>query len=162
MDIGKAFGYVFEDIQWTNKILLGSVILLIPIFGPIVLTGYIIAIMRNVVAGDPYPLPDWSNIGENFMDGLMVVLANLIYGLPMILLSFFSFLIICVTICTHFSWIRFICKPSSWTKASSICFMAPSIFSLSFLLNNPGRYPYKVEDPKDPINLLGVLLIDFN
>ena len=39
MDIGKAFGFVFEDEQWVSKILLGAAIMLIPIFGLFALIG---------------------------------------------------------------------------------------------------------------------------
>ena len=58
MDIGGAFSYVFEDEDWIVKILLGAAILLIPIFGQLALVGYGIAILRNVKAGKPQPLPD--------------------------------------------------------------------------------------------------------
>ncbi|OQY21197.1 MAG: hypothetical protein B6I35_08935 [Anaerolineaceae bacterium 4572_32.2] len=83
MDIGKAFGFVFEDEDWVSKLLLGSVILLIPIFGMFALIGYTIAIIRNVKAGDPRPLPVWQDMGRYFMDGLMFWVANLLYTLPM-------------------------------------------------------------------------------
>ncbi len=82
MDIGKAFGFVFEDEQWFTKILLGAAIMLIPIFGQLAVVGYVIAVIRNVMAGHPRPLPAWSDLGRNFMDGLMVTLANLVYGIP--------------------------------------------------------------------------------
>ena len=87
MDIGRAFGYVFEDERWVNKLLLGSLITLIPFFGAFALLGYVIAIMRNVLAGVARPLPEWDNLGEYFVDGLMVVIANLVYALPLIILS---------------------------------------------------------------------------
>lgn len=82
MDIGKAFGFVFEDEQWFSKILLGAALMLIPIFGQLAVVGYVIAVIRNVMAGNPRPLPDWSDLGRKFMDGLMVSLANLVYGIP--------------------------------------------------------------------------------
>lgn len=82
MDIGKALGFVFEDEQWFTKILLGAAIMLIPVFGQLAVAGYVIAVIRNVMAGNPRPLPDWSDLGRKFMDGLMVTIANLIYGIP--------------------------------------------------------------------------------
>lgn len=87
MDIGKAFGFVFEDEEWVSKLLLGSVILLIPIFGTFVLIGYTIAIIRNVKAGEPRPLPAWQDLGRYFMDGLMFWIASLLYMLPMWILA---------------------------------------------------------------------------
>jgi hypothetical protein len=89
MDIGKAFGFVFEDEEWIKKLLLGALITLIPIFGQFALMGYIVAIIRNVLAGSYRPLPEWENLGEYFKDGLMVWIAGLVYSLPLILLSCF-------------------------------------------------------------------------
>ena len=86
MDIGQAFSFVFEDEEWIVKILLGAVLMLIPIFGQCALMGYGIAIVRNVKAGEPRPLPDWGNLGEYFMDGLMFWVATLIYALPIFIL----------------------------------------------------------------------------
>lgn len=85
MDIGKAFGFVFEDEEWVSKLLLGTVILLIPIFGTFVLIGYTIALTRNVKAGEPRPLPAWQDLGRYFMDGLMFWVATLLYTLPFLI-----------------------------------------------------------------------------
>ena len=86
MDIGGAFSYVFEDEDWIVKILLGAAIMLIPIFGQLALSGYGIAILRNVKAGKPRPLPAWSNLGDFFMDGLMFWVIRLVYGIPVFIL----------------------------------------------------------------------------
>lgn len=85
MDIGKAVGFVFEDEQWMSKILLGALITLIPIFGGFALLGYAIAVIRNVKAGDPRPLPMWENLGHYFMDGLMFWIATLVYAIPFLI-----------------------------------------------------------------------------
>ncbi len=82
MNIGKALGFVFEDEQWVTKVLLGAAILLIPIFGQLAVAGYVIAVIRNVMAGNPRPLPEWGDLGRNFVDGLMVTIASLVYGIP--------------------------------------------------------------------------------
>lgn len=82
MDISKAFSFVFEDEQWITKILLGAVITLIPVFGGFALMGYAVAVIRNVMAGHPRPLPAWDDLGRYFMDGLMVWVATLVYALP--------------------------------------------------------------------------------
>ncbi len=85
LDIGKAFGFVFEDEEWVSKILLGAVILLIPVFGWLALMGYAITVIRNVMAGEPRPLPAWNDLGRYFMDGLMLWVATLIYALPFLI-----------------------------------------------------------------------------
>ena len=86
MDIGKALNFVFEDEDWVSKLMLGAVITLIPIFGWFALMGYAIAVIRNVMAGNPRPLPAWDDLGRYFMDGLMFWVAALIYALPFLIL----------------------------------------------------------------------------
>jgi len=86
MDFGKAFSFVFEDEGWIVKILLGSLIMLIPILGQLALAGYCITVLRNVQAGDPRPLPDWSNFGDYILDALKLWAVFLVYSLPVIIL----------------------------------------------------------------------------
>jgi len=86
MDVGKAFGYVFEDKNWFIKLLIGGILLFIPIvnFIPI---GYALNALRNVAEGKESPLPEWDDWGGYFKKGLMVFLAALIYALPILILS---------------------------------------------------------------------------
>jgi hypothetical protein len=86
MDAGKAIRFVFEDDQWASKILLGSVISLIPFFGGIALAGYAIAVLQNVRAGSSRPLPTWDRLGEYFVDGLLFFIALLVYSIPLFIL----------------------------------------------------------------------------
>ena len=86
MDIGKSFSYPFEDKQWVSKMGLGAVISLVPILN-FAMTGYMIQIVRNLMDGAPEPLPNWDDLGKKFKDGVMLVLAGLVYALPVILLS---------------------------------------------------------------------------
>jgi hypothetical protein len=50
------------------------------------LLGYTLEIARNVHRGDPYPLPEWSNLGEKFVDGLKLIIVYLVWAIPIILL----------------------------------------------------------------------------
>ena len=86
MEIGKSFSYPFEDKQWVSKLGLGAVISLVPILN-FAMTGYMIGIVRNLMNGVQEPLPNWDDFGKKFMDGLMLVLAGLVYALPVIILS---------------------------------------------------------------------------
>jgi hypothetical protein len=86
MDIGKSFSYPFEDKQWVSKLGLGAVISLVPILN-FAMTGYMIQIVRNMLNDMQEPLPNWDDLGKKFMDGLMLVLAGLVYALPIIVLS---------------------------------------------------------------------------
>jgi MFS family permease len=87
MNISRAIEFVFDDEEWLGKILLAAVISLIPVFGPVAASGYVIALVRNVMAGKENPLPDWEEPGRCFRDGLMFWLATLLYALPLLLLA---------------------------------------------------------------------------
>lgn len=95
MDIGRAFSYVFDDENWITVILIGGLLQLIPIFGQIVLIGYLFETARNVARGNPRPLPTWSNIGDKFMQGLYGFVISLVYALPVLLLVF---VFACITV----------------------------------------------------------------
>ncbi len=86
MDIGKAFTFPFDDEDWVKKLIIGAVLLIIPIVNFITF-GYMIRTMRNVAEGRAKPLPEWDQWGDDFMKGLMVVLAAFIYSLPIILVN---------------------------------------------------------------------------
>lgn len=85
MKVGEAIGFVFEDEEWVSKLLLGAVISIIPFFGGAAVTGYAIAVLRNVQAGSQRPLPRWDRLGEYFVDGLMFWVATLIYSIPLLI-----------------------------------------------------------------------------
>ncbi|MCL6648375.1 MAG: DUF4013 domain-containing protein [Chloroflexi bacterium] len=88
MNVGKAFSYVFEDREWLSKLLFGALfqLLSLVLIGIPFVVGYSLEIVRNVHRGDPNPLPAWTNLGEKFVDGLKLVVAVLIYALPLFLL----------------------------------------------------------------------------
>ncbi|MFN2137986.1 MAG: DUF4013 domain-containing protein [Candidatus Promineifilaceae bacterium] len=88
MDINKAITYVFEDEKWVTKSLIGLVLsvlgfLIIPIF---FVQGYLVGIVRNVMDGVEFPLPEWDDWGKLFKDGLNLFIALFVYALPAILL----------------------------------------------------------------------------
>lgn len=86
MDIGKSIGYVFEDEKWGPKVLLGGAISLIPIVN-LAAAGYAVRTLKNVANGWDRPLPEWENLGDYFLKGLLVAIGTFIYSLPMILLN---------------------------------------------------------------------------
>lgn len=86
MDVGKSVGYVFEDQKWTNKLLIGMLVSIVPIVD-FALLGWVIDIMRNVSQRQPNPLPEWSDFGEKFVKGAILFVVGLIYSLPALLLT---------------------------------------------------------------------------
>jgi len=89
MDIGKSFGYVFEDQEWITKVLIGGAILLIPVIGQIVVIGYMLKVAQNIAQGNPRPLPawDWNEFGDHLMRGLYGFVVELVYFVPYIVVA---------------------------------------------------------------------------
>ncbi len=85
MDIGKSFTFSFEDNDWFTKYLLGALISAIPILN-FAWVGYLIDLIGNVAENEPFPLPDWSDLGDKFIKGLVIWLAGMLYALPAIIL----------------------------------------------------------------------------
>lgn len=81
MDIGKSFTFVTEDEKWLSKMVVGAIIAAVPILN-FAWMGYMIDVMRRVLRNDPMPLPDWGDLGEKFMQGLLISIASFIYSLP--------------------------------------------------------------------------------
>jgi hypothetical protein len=70
-DIGKVFGFVFQDPRWLSKVLMGSgclffSFLIVPMF---LLHGYAIRIARRAKTTPDGPLPEWDNLGSLLWDG---------------------------------------------------------------------------------------------
>jgi len=84
MNIGKSFSFPFEDKQWISKLGLGAVIAMVPILN-FAWSGYMVALMRNVMNNQQEPLPNWDDLGKKFSDGLILVVAGFAYSLPMLL-----------------------------------------------------------------------------
>ncbi len=83
VDFGRSFTFVTEDPDWIKKILIGGVFTLactILVGMPFVL-GYFSRTLRNVVAGEPRPMPEWDDLGGIFNEGLHLTAVCLIYGL---------------------------------------------------------------------------------
>jgi len=86
MDYGKAFTFVFEDKNWITKLLIGGLLSLIPIVN-FVAIGYGLKVLKNVAEGKEQPLPEWSDFGDYFVQGLVSSLGGLVWAIPAILLS---------------------------------------------------------------------------
>ncbi len=86
MDFGLAFSYVFEDEDWLKKIALASLLCLTGI-GIIPVLGWGLEVIRRVIKEEPEPLPDWSEFGQYFVKGILVVLVAFIYSLPIIVIG---------------------------------------------------------------------------
>lgn len=86
MDIGRSFTYITQDQDWVKKVLLGGVITLIPIVGPLFAFGYVLETMKNIIAEQEVPLPEIGDFGAKLVEGLKVWVISFIYALPLIIL----------------------------------------------------------------------------
>lgn len=86
MDIGKSFTFQFKDPKWFSKLLIGALVNLVPILN-FAYTGYLVDLLKNVVADVTEPLPEWTEFGDKFMKGLLLWLAGIVYAIPLIILG---------------------------------------------------------------------------
>jgi hypothetical protein len=96
MDFGKAFTFMFEDPDWLRKLGIGTLVGLLAIFLSfvligipllIILLGYTIDTIRNVMDRRQYPLPEWEDWGGFLARGFKVIVAFFVWALPLILVS---------------------------------------------------------------------------
>src|SRR5690606_22826522 len=78
----------FEDVNWPMNLLLGSVLMLIPIVGPIVFMGWQLRIMQHLVQGKSSPIPrfDFSDFGFYLGKGVIPFVVSLLVMLPFLIL----------------------------------------------------------------------------
>lgn len=96
MDIGRAFTYPFEDENWLKKMLIGAVLNLVPVVNFIGM-GYGLRQMKKVSEGQDLPLPEWDDWGGDFVKGLLMFLASVIYSLPIWLLQLVVVIVMAIT-----------------------------------------------------------------
>ncbi|MGH9319745.1 MAG: DUF4013 domain-containing protein [Vicinamibacteria bacterium] len=89
LDFGRAFGFFFQDPNWVQKLLIGSLFSLLSMFliGAIFVAGYAARLVRRTARGEPYPLPEWEDFGGMFAEGLSVVGAYLLHVAPAVIVT---------------------------------------------------------------------------
>ncbi len=87
-DIGRAFSFPFKDPQWFVKFLIGILMCLLAVIGIgfFILAGYYIQITQRAMRNDEPGLPEWDGIGHKLVLGIKIVIAYLVYLLPVFLL----------------------------------------------------------------------------
>ncbi len=102
MDIARAFTFVFEDKQAAEKLVITAIIgflsliltpLLVGFVGWAAILGYQIELVRNIRRGVKYPLPRWDNFNQYVSDGLIALIAFLIYSIPTVIIGGFTLLL---------------------------------------------------------------------
>ena len=86
VDFGRSFSFVTEDPEWIKKILIDKAFTLacaLLVGVPFVL-GYFSRTLRNVVAGESRPMPEWDDLGAIFSEGLRLTAVYLLYSLGIV------------------------------------------------------------------------------
>lgn len=88
VDFGRAFQFYFEDPEWVKKTVIGGVFYLLAMFlvGIPFVTGYIVQVTRRTARGEALPLPEWTDYGQLFSDGLQIIGLYLLHFLAAFLL----------------------------------------------------------------------------
>jgi hypothetical protein len=95
MEISRSISFITEDPRWQQKVMIGTGVIiastvlsfvLIGIIGFIIFAGYCVRLLQNVRDGHPYPLPEWDQWGEDLARGFKLMVASLIWGLPVLIL----------------------------------------------------------------------------
>lgn len=82
----RAVKAVFEDANWKNNVLIGLLLMIIPIVGPIAFSGWMCEVQQRLVRRHPNPIAklDFADFGELIKRGLPVFLTSLIITLPVL------------------------------------------------------------------------------
>ena len=114
MDFIRAFTYISEDRRRLVK--LGATAIVawlcaVPVIGLIsfcALLGYLAELIHNVGNDYPRPLPEWGRIGEKISKGLPVLLAIIVYHLPLVIAVMFLYVFRHVIAVSLFGGITFL------------------------------------------------------
>ena len=86
MDLKRGLTFPTLDPEWITKILIGTLISLVP-FLNFVAVGYALDVTRNVNNGRETPLPEWNDFGGQFVRGLLAVIIQFLWALPLMVLA---------------------------------------------------------------------------
>jgi len=89
LDFGRAFTYLSDDKEWINKVLIGSAISLVPILN-LAAAGYFLEVIQRVAQQKEIPLPEWNDLGNKWVKGLLFFIILLLYYLPSIVIGLLS------------------------------------------------------------------------
>ncbi len=138
MDIGKAFTFIFDDPDWLKKVAIGTGLTLLGIIFSIVLiglipliivTGYTVVLIKNVMDGVEQPLPEWVDWGDLFMRGLKLFVILLIWAIPLIIVSVGSSVPAVLSENSDIQWL--------WIAISVCCSCLTFILGVAYALIEP-------------------------
>lgn len=93
MQLSFAVKYIFDDKDWLQKLTILAAVgifSLIPLFGLLLAAlglGFLVQLAQNVRQGHPLPLPKWDDWKVKFEIGGQLLMAMLLYHLPLVIMS---------------------------------------------------------------------------
>ena len=86
----RAVSAAWNDQNFKNNVLLGLVFLLIPIVGPIALSGWMCEAHQRLLRRHPNPMPkiDFGDFGDYIKRGLAVFLSSLVIAIPVMIVVY--------------------------------------------------------------------------
>jgi cytochrome b561 len=96
MDIGKALTFFTEDERWVEKMAIGTGVavvslvlspVLIGIVGFLIIAGYSVRLLQRVRDGNPTPLPEWDQWGDDLIRGFKLAVVAVVWSLPLIIFA---------------------------------------------------------------------------
>ena len=95
MDFGKAYTFMFDDPNWLRKLGIGTLVgllgivlmpVLIGVIPLLMLVGYTLDALRDVVDGKEFPMPEWNEWGGFLIRGVKLTIALLVWSLPLFII----------------------------------------------------------------------------
>lgn len=81
MDYSAALSFVFRDREWLRKLAIGGFLTFFCFISGVFLIGYYVEVLRCCLTDETQKLPEWSDVGKLFVDGVLGSIIILIYFL---------------------------------------------------------------------------------
>lgn len=87
MEYGQAFTFPQQETDWIKKTVIGAALMLIPLIGGWLMSGYSLEVARRVAIGESPLMPEWDDFGKYLKLGFFGAVVGLVYALPLIVLG---------------------------------------------------------------------------
>jgi hypothetical protein len=82
VNFSLALGFAFQEPGWLAKLLVGGLILVLPVVGWVLASGYLLEVARRVIVADERTkLPSWNSWGRYLQRGVVIFLLTVIWSM---------------------------------------------------------------------------------